>query len=275
MRRLPLPFATLIAVLPALAKPDVPGSKDHPLVTRMQDMFIEVYKTRPFERYEFKTGKGRGAITPAEGRCYQIRYKVEDKVEAPTPIAILRNHQAAIRNVGGTVVFEDARYTTLKVAKGGAETWIEVDTAWGRGYQLTIVEKGQMAQEVLADAAAMKGYLKSAGHVAVYGIHFDTNKAEVKPESKAALEEIAKLLKQEPDLKLKVVGHTDMTGLLDANLKLSQARAEAVVKVLVAEFGIAASRLKGHGVGPLAPVASNDTEDGKAKNRRVELVKDL
>jgi len=273
MRRLSILFTALLLALPALAKPDVPGSKDHPLLTRMQSMAIVVYKSMPFDRYEFRTGKGR-ITTPVEGRYYQIRYKAEDGAQVPTPIAILRNHQAALQRVGGTTVFEDPRYATLKVAKGGMETWVEVDTAWGRGYQLTIVEKGEMAQEVVADAAGMKGDLKSTGHVAIYGIYFDTNKSEVKPESKAALEEIAKLLKQDPALKLKVVGHTDGTGQMDANMKLSQARGEAVVKALVGEYGIAAGRLKGYGVGPLAPVSSNDTEEGRAKNRRVELVKE-
>lgn len=274
MRRFALLFAAVLLAVPALAKPDVPGSKDHPLLTRMQHMVIEAYKTKPFEVHAFKTGAGKGAAIPVEGRWYQIRYKAEDGAEAPTPVAILRNHQTALRNVGGTVVFQDARYGIFKVAKGGAETWVEVDTAWGRGYMLTIVEKGMMAQEVVADAAAMKGDLKSTGHVAVYGIHFDTNKSEVKVESKAALEEIARLLKLDPALKLKVVGHTDMTGSLEANLRLSQARAEAVVQALVGQHGIAAGRLTGHGVGPLAPVASNDTEEGRARNRRVELVKE-
>jgi outer membrane protein OmpA-like peptidoglycan-associated protein len=131
-----------------------------------------------------------------------------------------------------------------------------------------------MAQEVVADAAALKNDLGSSGHVAVYGIYFDTNRSEVKPESEPALAEIAKLLAQDPGLKLKVVGHTDMTGGLAANLELSEARAEAVIQALVARHGVAAARLEGHGVGPLAPVASNDTEEGRARNRRVELVKE-
>jgi outer membrane protein OmpA-like peptidoglycan-associated protein len=131
-----------------------------------------------------------------------------------------------------------------------------------------------MQQHVVADAAGLGSDIKSTGHVAVYGITFDTNKSVVKPESKASLDEIAKLLKQDPTLKLKVVGHTDMVGSPEANMALSQARAEAVVQALVAEGGVTAARLKGYGVGPLAPVASNDTDAGRAKNRRVELVKE-
>jgi outer membrane protein OmpA-like peptidoglycan-associated protein len=126
----------------------------------------------------------------------------------------------------------------------------------------------------VADAAALGSDIKSTGHVAVYGINFDTNKAVVRPDSKPALDEIAKLLKADAALKLKVVGHTDMVGTIEANMTLSQARAEAVVQALVGQYGIGASRLKGYGVGPLAPVASNENDDGRAKNRRVELVKE-
>jgi outer membrane protein OmpA-like peptidoglycan-associated protein len=126
----------------------------------------------------------------------------------------------------------------------------------------------------VADAAALGRDIKSAGHVAVYGINFDTNKALVRPDSKPALDEIAKLLKADPALELKVVGHTDMVGTVEANMALSQARAEAVVQALVGQYGVAAARLKGYGVGPLAPVASNDNDEGRAKNRRVELVKE-
>jgi OOP family OmpA-OmpF porin len=274
MNRVAIPLIALALAGPALAEKDLAGAQDHPLLTRMQNMHIEVYKTSPFDRHAFRTGKARGEETVVEGRLFQIRYKADTGAEAPTPLAILRNHEEAIRRIGGKVVFEDARYAILEVAQGGTETWVEVDTAWGRGYMLTLVERGGMAQEVVADAAAMKSDLDTAGHSALYGIYFDTNRSDVKPESTAALVQIAALLAQNPGLKLKVVGHTDSTGGLEANLELSRARAEAVVRALVSGHGVAAGRLAGYGVGPLAPVASNDTDAGRAKNRRVELVKD-
>ena len=129
-----------------------------------------------------------------------------------------------------------------------------------------------MTQEVVADAAAFGNDLKATGHAAVYGIYFDSGKSDVKPESEAALKEVAKLLSGDPALKLLVVGHTDSVGQLEANMKLSQARAEAVVQALVKGHGVAAARLKAQGAGPIAPVATNRTEEGRAKNRRVELV---
>nr|WP_295786237.1 OmpA family protein [Rhodoferax sp.] len=129
----------------------------------------------------------------------------------------------------------------------------------------------EQAMEALS-ANEMGKSLDSSGKVAVYGILFDTNKADIKPESKASLEQIGALLKQQTGLKLHVVGHTDNVGTLPANMDLSKRRAEAVVGALVGSYGIARERLTGNGVASLAPVASNRDEAGRAKNRRVELV---
>jgi OOP family OmpA-OmpF porin len=254
-------------------EPDRPGSKDHPLLTRMQSMHIETYRANSFDTFMFKTGKARGEETAVEGRFYEIRYKADKGAAVPTAVAILRNHQQAFRAVGGTVLFEDSRYTTLKVVKDGAETWVQVDTAWGAGYMLTIVEKALMAQEVAANADALKAGLNASGHVEVPGIFFDSGQSVLKPASNAAVAEVAKLLSAAPTLKVFVVGHTDTVASVDLNLKLSQARAEAVVQALVTQHGIAAARLRSQGVGPFAPIATNDNEAGRAKNRRVELVK--
>jgi OmpA-OmpF porin, OOP family len=139
---------------------------------------------------------------------------------------------------------------------------------------LEIVETTAMDTEmVTVTADVMAKSLESSGRVALYGIYFDTNSAEIKAESGEALREIGTLLKDQPALTLAVVGHTDTQGGYDFNMDLSRRRAEAVVNALVSDHGIQASRLRAAGVGYLAPVASNDTEDGRAKNRRVELVK--
>ena len=130
-----------------------------------------------------------------------------------------------------------------------------------------------MKQAVSANAEIWAGSIRDTGKAAVYGIYFDSGKSDLKPESDAAIKEIAKLLKSDTALKLHVVGHTDNVGVLADNMKLSQSRANAVVQALVTKQGVAAARLTGSGVGPLAPVASNDGDGGRAKNRRVELVK--
>ena len=252
---------------------DAKGCVDHPLFTRMQNMHIATCRQVDFDKVNFKTGKARAADTPVEGRRIEIRYITNTGSTPPSLLAILRNHQDAIKAIGGTVAFEDARYTTLKVSRDGRDVWAQVDTAWGRGYLLTIVEQKAMTQEVTASAEIFQSGLKATGHVEVPGIYFDTGKSDLKPESDAAVAEVAKLLKADPLLKVYVVGHTDNVASYDLNAKLSQARADAVVAALVGRHGIAASRVAGRGVGPLAPVATNDSEDGRAKNRRVELVK--
>jgi outer membrane protein OmpA-like peptidoglycan-associated protein len=140
-------------------------------------------------------------------------------------------------------------------------------------YRLNIVEREAMKQEVSANAEAMGNDINSTGHVAIYGIYFDSGKAEIKPESDTAIAQISVLLKNNVSLKLYVVGHTDNVGTIDSNMKLSKDRADAVVNTLITKYGITAARLKSYGVASLVPVASNDTEEGKAKNRRVELVK--
>lgn len=125
---------------------------------------------------------------------------------------------------------------------------------------------------VTVDAAQMKQAIADSGHIALYGILFEFDSARLLPESRAAVAEIAKLLRQSSDLKLHVVGHSDDKGTLAYNLDLSKRRAEKVVQELTSSHGISASRVAAHGIGPLAPVASNETESGRAKNRRVELV---
>jgi outer membrane protein OmpA-like peptidoglycan-associated protein len=114
--------------------------------------------------------------------------------------------------------------------------------------------------------------LSSTGHVAIYGIYFDFNKSDLKPESESALKEIAKLLIGNPNLKVFIVGHTDNVGGIDYNMNLSQARAGAVVQALTKKYKVKPQQMKAYGVGQLAPVAPNKTEEGRAKNRRVELV---
>jgi outer membrane protein OmpA-like peptidoglycan-associated protein len=133
------------------------------------------------------------------------------------------------------------------------------------------METGKVSATLSADEMA-KG-LAAEGKVALYGIYFDTDKAEVKPESKPALAEMAKLLKADAKLNVYIVGHTDNQGPLARNTELSQKRAEAVVAALAGEHKVDAKRLLARGVASLAPVAANDTEPGRAKNRRVELVR--
>jgi outer membrane protein OmpA-like peptidoglycan-associated protein len=139
---------------------------------------------------------------------------------------------------------------------------------------LEVIETASMDTGLVTiDASAMAKEIEATGHIALYGIHFDTNRAELKAESDGALLEIATLLKQDTNLRLLVVGHTDNVGGFDANMALSERRAAAVLHALTTKHGVAAARLRAVGVGMAAPVATNETEEGRAKNRRVDLVR--
>lgn len=138
---------------------------------------------------------------------------------------------------------------------------------------LDVIESSKVEDDFIkVDAAYMAKKLKETGHIALEGILFDVNKSVIKDESKPLLAEIAKMMEANPSFKLYVVGHTDMEGDLKYNLELSVQRAAAVVNYLQENHKVAAVRLSPQGVGPLSPVANNETEEGRRKNRRVELV---
>jgi outer membrane protein OmpA-like peptidoglycan-associated protein len=180
---------------------------------------------------------------------------------------------------------DGVRFLVARRASGGSEMTVTVyaglralpmppETHNRTAIAVNVVERTAMdTGMVTVDAAAMSSAIKEGGRVAVYGILFDTNKADVKPESAPALKEIATLLQREPTLKLLVVGHTDSVGDYTANLVLSDKRAAAVIQALTTTHGVAATRLRPAGAGMMSPVATNQTDDGRAKNRRVELVR--
>ena len=265
-------FTLLVAPVLSVAQEDEPGGKNHPLLTRMSGFYISGYEYKEFDTADFKNDKGEDI--KVEGHIFDIYYQIKEGKKVPGKIQVLRNYENAIKKIGGSTVYEAGKQAWLKVEKGGKITWIYVDARTGGEYELEIVEKKAMVQEVVADAKSLAHDINSTGHASVYGIHFDFNKADVKPESEPTLKEIAKLLKQTPELNLYVVGHTDSVGEISYNMKLSQTRAEAVVKALVTKYGVAQNRLDPYGVGPLSPVASNETDEGRALNRRVELVKE-
>ena len=251
---------------------DIKGSKDHPMLTRMPDFYISDYKDAEFDSYKFIGGDKQPVII--EGHKYFIGYRLKSGTPEPGELKIRKNVQDALKKIGGKVVFDDNfnKVSTIAVQKDGKETWIEV-RSYNNMYRLNIVERAIMEQEIVANADAMGDDISNTGHVAVYGIYFDTGKSEIKPESDAAIEQISLLLKSNESLKVYVVGHTDNVGTIDSNMKLSKERADAVVNSLITKYGIPGARLKSYGVASLSPVASNDNEEGRAKNRRVELVK--
>ena len=275
MKKFILTCSILLAVIaPLTAQQDIEGSKDPALFTRMPGYHIYRYDDVQFDKYEFRISHEKTQIV--EGHHLFIMYDLNPNVQAPSPLQIGRNYINAIKKVGGELVYEfqdPGEDVILKVIKNGMETWAYVSANGSGSYGIQIIEKQSMNQDVVADASSMAKSINESGKVAVYGIYFDTGKSVLKPESQPTLTEISKLLKSDPNLKLYVVGHTDNAGLFDANIKLSMDRAGAVVNALVSQFSVNASRLRAYGDGPTCPAASNNTEEGKALNRRVELVK--
>lgn len=265
-------LSALSLTLPIIAQQkDDSNCKDHPLLTRMPDYWIRSCAQKQFDSFSFDLGQGKKA--QVEGEFWQIHYLPQATLKSkPSELQILVNFENAVKKLGGTLLFKDKSKETMRLTREGKEVWITVQTSFTGSYTLFIVERKAMEQDIVANADAFSNDLKTIGHSAVYGIYFDTGKSDLKPESEQAMKEIIKLLKSEASLKVYVVGHTDNVGSLDANMKLSQDRGEAVVQALV-RGGIESSRLRAFGNGPYAPVTSNDTEEGRAKNRRVELVK--
>jgi outer membrane protein OmpA-like peptidoglycan-associated protein len=189
-----------------------------------------------------------------------------------SPLEIERNAENAFKASGFKIVFTD-RYFTARfyvTAQKGPQ-WAYL-AAVGNNYELYTVKTKEMEQAMKADAEGWIQQINQSGRVSVYGINFDTAKATIRPDSEQVLNELLNLLKKQPEWALVVAGHTDNTGTDAINIPLSRQRAESVVVWLSAK-GIDKSRLVPAGFGAGKPIADNATDDGKAKNRRVDLVK--
>jgi OmpA-OmpF porin, OOP family len=282
MRRIVRSVAFLFLVLAtssaAFGQRDKEGSKDYPGMTRMPGYYIYEHGESQFDSATFTiTKNGQDTQQQVEGHLITFHYCIKDGAAATSTLQVIRNYENAARAAGGQVL-RDAetnsgmrREATIRLTRGTTEVWLAIE-ARSDAHWITVIEKQTMRQDVAIDAAALKGGLSANGKVDVYGIYFDTGKSELKPESDAALAEIAKMLKQSPALKVFVVGHTDMVGDPAMNVRLSLSRAQSAVNALVTKYGIASSRLTPFGNGPYAPVGSNKSEEGRAKNRSVELV---
>jgi OOP family OmpA-OmpF porin len=259
----------------AFAQQDTKECTDPPLFTRVPGFYLRECQKKEFDAHNFVDPVTKKEVS-VEGRWYFYLYIVKKEFWGQkSMLQVARNYTNAIEKIGGVFFIESPNgrdNTWMKVSKEGKEIWasIEQDNWGGNTYYLYIVEKEAMKQEVVADAKFMAEGISSTGHVAIYGIYFDFNKSDLKAESEPALNEIAKLLTGNPNLKVFIVGHTDNVGGVDYNMKLSQARADAVVKTLTTKYKVNPQNMKSYGVGQLAPVAPNKTEEGRAKNRRVE-----
>lgn len=246
---------------------DAENCKDHPMFTRMKNFYISDCKVR-FDAHVFYLSDGTEKTV--EGQMTAIDYALKEGLPQPSPLQIRRNYENAIKSLTGTILCLADNGVCGKIVKSGREVWVDVQIYNdGRDYTLTVVEVEAMVQEVTAND--MIAALNKMGYIALY-ITFDTGKSDIRPESQPIVEQIVLLLKDNPDLKLSIEGHTDDVGTPAANKALSEQRAKAVLAAVV-KNGIAAGRLTAVGWGQDKPVADNRTEEGRAKNRRVEIVK--
>lgn len=258
----------LLTIAPALLAqdPDAEGCKDSPMISRMAGSRIDSCDNKEFDQATF----GMPANSAGEPQEKAIEGEVHTWVyvgrEGVSELQTFRNIENALKRQGFAIDYESSP-NDLTAHKGN--TWYGLHAS-GSDYDQTIVIQKAMEQEVTA--SDLVDQLNTSGHVAVYGIHFDSGKATIQPDSDAVLQQIVAALQQNPALKLRVEGHTDNQGAPAANQILSQKRAQAVVARLTSQ-GVAASRLTAQGFGASKPVADNSTDEGRAKNRRVELVK--
>jgi len=184
---------------------------------------------------------------------------------------------SGIKILVGSATSAGACYIAAQLEKPGSNVYVVIAGSQyateEKVFLVDIIEEKTMEDDLIkVSADEMLRGIRADGKIALYGIYFDFDKSDVKPESEPTLKEIVTMLQKDPKLNIYVVGHTDMKGTLDYNITLSKKRAEAVIKELAAKHGISSSRLTADGVGPLAPVATNETEEGRKLNRRVELV---
>jgi OOP family OmpA-OmpF porin len=269
---------------------------DFPYLSHLTNYKLNNSDDREFDEFSFFDGK---KMVNVEGRLYRKNYSLKDGALEASPLQITHNYANAVKAQGGEVLYEGKmdveglknksgdRLASLKMHKDGKEIWIEV-IPYNRGssYYLNAIVKGEMKQEVATAAPKPEApkpevkpepakdlakEIKTKGFATIY-INFDVDKATIKPESQPTIDHVAQMLKDNPDLNLTIAGYTDNSGSRAHNRTLSENRAKAVLQALVGQ-GIAAGRLASVGYGQDKPIADNSTEAGKAKNRRVELIK--
>ena len=275
MRLWLMAMAVCLCTAPALAQDtDAKGSTDHPMFSRMPGYYIEEYDAQDFASFELDTEPSR----KVEGRYWKISYWLKDGARKVGPVQLARNYIDLMTKRGGKKLFDavDAGGGTAvaQMPVDGKNIYLQIGVSnSGEVYDLVVVEEAAMEQKVEFTAIELARALNDTGSVALHDILFDTGKATLKPESAAALAPVGELLRNDAALKLEIQGHTDNVGQAAANLKLSQDRAAAVRTYLLQTFGVDASRLTTSGFGDTKPVAPNTAETGRARNRRVELVK--
>ena len=259
---------------------DEEGCKDHPLFTRLPNFRI----SSCVQNYSNITARMSSAkAEDKEGNLTKLGYAftaANENAKPPSPLQVIKNYENAIVKNGGKKVYSSTgadgfQGATFTMSAKGKDYWVTIDNMTPGlpdvcdGFELNILELEAMKQDVAA--SEMFEQINSSGSISLY-INFETGKSTVRPDSKKIIDELAAMLKANPALKISIEGHTDNVGTPAANKVLSEARASAVMSALVSA-GIDALRMSSKGWGQEKPKADNKTEEGRAKNRRVEIVK--
>ena len=248
-----------------------PSGKDYRLIGHMPNYTLGSVKKRNFDRMNFDVQNGaQSQSVDVMGATFEYRYFPDKKHPPQSDLAIQTNYREALKKMGAQILYTSKRETTARYDDKGQPIWIQISS--GEEIDVSVLEEKSFQATIQPPKAdAMKTALDKDGHLALY-IHFDFNKATLRPDAKPIIDQVIALMKNNPDLKLEVDGNTDNIGGHDYNMKLSQDRAASVVAAVV-KGGIDAGRLKSAGFGPDKPIADNTKPEGRAKNRRVELVK--
>jgi outer membrane protein OmpA-like peptidoglycan-associated protein len=248
-----------------------PSGSDHRLFGHMPNYVGQAQK-RNFDKFTFNVQDGgETRQIEVQGARYSVAYNIKEGAAMASIADAHENYRHVVETLGGQVLYREDRSMTARLENNGQTIWLSVYSQES-DVQLEIIEEKPFQASIKApEADAMKSALDKDGRVSLY-VNFDFNKATLKPDAAPVVAQVMKLLKDNPGLKLEIGGHTDNIGGHDYNVKLSQQRAAAIVAALVAQ-GVAADRLRAAGYGPDKPIADNNKEEGRGKNRRVELVK--
>lgn len=322
------PIAFLLLVLLATSaraqtRPvEVPGSKDHPVISRYAGSVLQNTGTENFAQIRIPASAGRSGTNGA--LAFDKSTTVEGKVSSyfyiepsgKTALEVFRNYESALEQAGfdklygcelaacdqaqirerfridavrgrkwsrdgdpSSSIDRDVRFVSAKLSRNGTDVYVmvfvaEPNSIWKVPAAVVLVaEPAPVALgQVVVNAEHLSSALAAEGKISLYGLYFDTARADIKPESKPQLDEMARLLTADRNLRVTIVGHTDNEGSTEVNATLSRRRAEAVTAALVSQYQIDPARLRSAGVASWSPVATNRTEAGRARNRRVEMV---
>lgn len=305
-------FGLVLLCVPAFAADVSGAADPPLIGARFPDAIITAQTVEEFDEFTVITGpvKREGEVTSGERVEGRVTTTVYEIPAERTTLEVFRNYENKVAELGLETLYscsdkdcggrafnltavpyskgfggneKGQRYLAAKAAgpQGTAYVSLYVAKNYSVGgptkdlvyVRLVVVEQDAMKTELVpVDAEEMQRQISDTGRVALYGILFAFDSAEILPESKPALVEIARFMTDNPETEILVVGHTDNKGSHDYNIGLSESRAEAVRAALIKEFGIGALRLSAYGVGFLSPTAPNTTDEGRALNRRVELV---